>query len=68
MNQTDFLFASPSFFGGMASLLDFGTTLVVYNESKTVDEADYHAILTDWVVTGSDIQNSINQMCIDSDE
>lgn len=56
MNRSDFLFATPSFVGGMASVLDLGTTLVVYNESRTLAEADARAIEADWQVTGDDIR------------
>ena len=61
MNRSDFLFATPSFLGGMASVLDLGTTLVVYNESTTIEEADARAIATDWRVTGNDIRSAIKQ-------
>ena len=67
MNQTDFLFAHPSFVGGMASVLDLGTTLVVYNQSKTPKEADYRAIKCDWEVTGNDLRGSIDQFKQESD-
>ncbi len=67
MNQTDFLFAQPSFVGGMASVLDLGTTLVVYNESKTPKEADYRAIKCDWEVTGNDLRGSIDRFKQEND-
>ena len=62
MNQTDFLFARPSFIGGMASVLDLGVTLVTYNESKTTEEADTLAIKTDWKITGDDIRSAMNSV------
>jgi hypothetical protein len=61
MNQTDFLFAKPSFIGGLASVLDMGTTLVVYNESKNSSEADEKAIGSDWIVTGNDIRAAMGK-------
>jgi hypothetical protein len=61
MNETDFLFARPSFVGGMASVLDLGATLVVYNQSETPKEADAKAIKCDWEVTGNDIKNSMDK-------
>ena len=61
MNQTDFLFATPCFIGGMASVLDLGTTLVVYNESKDSFEADTKAIGSDWIVTGNDIRAAMRK-------
>ena len=58
MNRSDFLFATPSFVGGMASVLDLGATLVVYNESRTLMEADSKAMASDWQVIGNDIKNA----------
>jgi len=55
MNRSDFLFATPSFIGGIASVLDLGATLVQYNESFTTVEADIRAIQSDWKVTGNDL-------------
>ena len=62
MNQTDFLFAKPSFIGGMASVLDLGGTLVIYNESKDSIEADARAIGSDWMVTGNDIRSAMGKI------
>ncbi|MBL3539566.1 hypothetical protein [Aminivibrio sp.] len=59
MNRTDFLFASPSFIGGMAAVLDMGATLTIYNESKTPEEADAKAIACDWRVVGNDIKSAM---------
>ncbi|MBW2149837.1 MAG: hypothetical protein JRG73_08950 [Deltaproteobacteria bacterium] len=61
MYRSDFLFATPSFIGGMASVLDIGATLVMYNESRTPEEADYRAIESDWGVVGNDIRIAIDR-------
>ena len=61
MNRSDFLFANPSFIGGMASVLDLGATLVVYNESGSIFEADARAINSDWEVIGQDIRTALAQ-------
>jgi hypothetical protein len=61
MSRTDFLFSTPSFIGGMASVLDLGTTLVVYNESPSPVEADFKAIQSDWGVTGIDLMAAMNE-------
>jgi len=61
MNRSDFLFATPSFLGGMASALDLGSTLTVYNESPTPKDADAMAMASDWHVTGDDIGSAMNQ-------
>jgi len=57
--ETSYLFATPSFFGGMASILDVGGTLVVYNESATPAEADTKATRNDWKAVGKDLMVSM---------
>jgi len=59
MNCSDFLFARPSFVGGMASVLDLGATMVVYNEAPTPD-ADVRAMRSDWEVCGNDLRAAFN--------
>jgi hypothetical protein len=54
--ETSFLFASPSFIQGIASAMDIGGTLVMYNESETTIEADTRAIANDWAMVGKDIR------------
>jgi len=58
-NFRSYLFANPSFFRGMARVLDLGGTLQIYNKYETANEADYAAILSDWQVIGNDIKISI---------
>ena len=53
--ETSYLFATPSFLGGMATILDVGGTLVIYNESATPAEADTKAIRNDWKSVGKDL-------------
>ena len=60
MFSTDFLFAKPSFFGGMASTLDVGATLTVYNESQSPAEADAKALASDWQMVGEDLKGAIS--------
>lgn len=50
-----FLFANPSFAEGMARVLDMGGTLNVYNASSTERQADYLALLADWLAVGEDL-------------
>ena len=57
-----FLFARPSFLGGAAALMDFGNTLLVYNESLTPGQADYFAAKCDWVAVGNDIRRAIKEL------
>jgi len=61
MGDSCFLFANPSFIGGMASVLDLGSTLVAYNRSPSGSEADGRAIMSDWRNTGKDIAAAIDQ-------
>jgi len=61
MNQTDFLIVKPSFMNGAARVFDLGCGLPSYNQSETGEEADYRAILSDWLVIGKDIKAAINQ-------
>ena len=55
------LFASPSFLGGMARVLDIGGTLEIYNESRTPAEADTLALRNDWGMVGDDILYAIER-------
>jgi hypothetical protein len=58
---TDFLYANPSFWGGMASVLDLGGTLVKeYNRSSTINEADFRALRSDWAISGLDLFTAID--------
>ena len=49
------LYANPSFFEGMSRLIDFGGLLNSYNLSKTPEEADFKATLSDWEAVGFDL-------------
>lgn len=52
-DDTCFLFSDPSFLSGFGAVIDIGGTWVVYNESKSGNEADCRAILSDWSVVGN---------------
>ncbi|MGA9049139.1 MAG: hypothetical protein WB588_09120 [Dehalococcoidia bacterium] len=54
--RTDFLFANPSFCGGVARILDFGGTLTDYNASPSGEMADAIAIGMDVAVVGKDMK------------
>jgi len=59
---TDFLYAKPNFWGGVATSVDLmGILVSEYNRSATPNIADYHALLSDWVVTGKDIEIAIEK-------
>ncbi|MBN3951909.1 MAG: hypothetical protein HWQ38_37785 [Nostoc sp. NMS7] len=56
---SSYLYARPSFIEGVARIVDFGNTLQVYNTSLSPGQADYLALLSDWVVVGNDLQNAM---------
>jgi hypothetical protein len=56
-----FLFERPSFWSGMARVLDLGGTLNEYNYSVSPRDADYYAIRSDWNVVGNDISEAMNK-------
>ena len=53
------LYATPSFIGGIAAVIDFGSTLTNYNFSNTPEEADFKALRSDWVTVGEDISGAV---------
>jgi hypothetical protein len=55
-----FLFGSFDFWEGMARVLDVGGTMVVYNESPSIEEADARALSSDWQAVGDDLRNTMN--------
>ena len=61
MGSSYFLFARPTLISGMATVLDIGATLMLYNESKIPREADYRALKCDWETVGEDIATAIAQ-------
>lgn len=54
-----FLFGSFGFFEGMARVMDLGATMVVYNDSPTIEEADSRALESDWRAVGDDIKSAM---------
>lgn len=61
MKSSDFLFAMPSFKNGMARILDFGSTLNIYNTSDSSEEADCNALYSDWYVVGQDLYGAMKE-------
>lgn len=53
------LFARPSFFEGMARIVDVRGNLNQYNCSETPEEADCRAIYSDWAAVGQDIRQTV---------
>ena len=60
--DTGFLFAAPSFLQGFASAIDLSGTLVEYNVSTTIQDADLRAIASDWAVIGKDIYTATENL------
>ncbi len=57
--NTDFLFVRPSFWRGVARLLDFRGTLDQYNISSSPEDADYRALRADWRAVGGDLRSAV---------
>lgn len=54
-----FLFAQPTFAGGMGSVLDIGATLVHYNDLPDPVLADWIAMCQDWAAVGDDLREAM---------
>ncbi|MGA2732792.1 MAG: hypothetical protein ABSG35_09370 [Syntrophobacteraceae bacterium] len=59
--MTNFLYAIPNFWSGVARVLDLGATLNVYNETFSPPLADYYAIKADWLAVGEDMRLAVEQ-------
>ncbi len=46
---------------GAARVFDLGCGLPNYNQSESGEEADYKAILNDWLMVGRDIKSATNR-------
>ncbi len=57
--RTDFLFATPTFLSGVASVFDLFGSLDWYNHSRTGKEADTEALYSDYRMIGQDIEDAI---------
>lgn len=62
MSDTTILFERPSFWEGMARVLDIGNTINVYNDSTTGKEADLKAIRADWNAILSDYKKAVEEV------
>lgn len=56
--MSDFLYTSPSFIGGMASVIDIGGGLLQFNESRNESEADALAMYNDFKAVGDDLRSA----------
>lgn len=60
-DKSTFLFARPSFLEGMARVMDLGSTMQIYNSSKSEKEADIKALKKDWEAVGEDTLNAVEK-------
>lgn len=58
---TGYLFGRPDFMDGVASLVDVRGDLLKFNDSKTPEEADYNAILSDWLAVYDDFKKAVGK-------
>ena len=69
MNEKGFsLFAKPSFWEGMARIVDIVGSLNEYNYSNSTEEADYRAISSDWEWVGWDIRSAMKKFADERQE
>ena len=54
-------YARPSFFEGMARIIDFGNTLNRYPKYRSASEEDMLALRSDWLTVGDDIRAAISE-------
>ena len=57
--RTDFLYATPSAWSGVARLLDLFGRFDAYNDSPTDDLADARALYSDWHVVGQELTSAM---------
>jgi hypothetical protein len=62
MNRHFRLYARPSFWEGMARIVDFGGVLNEYNYSDDPKEADFRAMQSDWEEIGTDFMAAIERL------
>lgn len=60
-SKTFRMFVVPTFFTGMASVLDLGSTLSGINMSDSGKKADESAIKSDWAAVGDDFRVAIDK-------
>jgi hypothetical protein len=64
MGHSDFLFARPSFIGGMASVVDLAATLNIFNASLSENMADSIALNQDWKAIIDDLRLTVQKMSL----
>jgi hypothetical protein len=61
-NSTDFLYATPSFLAGAATVFAVSGCSSTFNRSTSETEADSRAIYSDWSLVGQDIARSTSTL------
>jgi len=59
--MSDFLFAHPSVWSGVARLMDLGGVFDEYNTSPTPEVADAQAMRADWLSVGDDLRAAMEK-------
>ncbi len=59
--RTDFLFPKRSFWTGFSSVFNVFGDSDKFNTSKSGEEADLKALMSDWEMVGEDIRTSISE-------
>jgi hypothetical protein len=54
------LFGSFGFIEGIGRVMDIGSTMTIYNDSLSPEEADACALGSDWQTVGQDLKTAIN--------
>ena len=65
--DTDFLFAAPSLWSGMARMLDIYGQFDSYNASQTEETADAKALYADFRMIGQDLKHAVESLSADKD-
>ncbi len=60
-NYTGFLFTTPSYWTGAATVFNLGGNFYEYNTCESGEEADKIAIANDFMIVGNDLKNVFDQ-------
>ncbi|MGA8151017.1 MAG: hypothetical protein WB952_08715 [Terriglobales bacterium] len=66
--KSGFLYSDPSFLSGAARALDLYGLYDAYNISTTPQEADARALAADWIVTGQDLQEALDDFQLQTEK
>ena len=60
MSPTFRLFALPSFFKGIGSVIDLRGSFHIYHYNKSDEEADVESLRADWRAVGNDLRSAMD--------